>query len=154
MGRCVLTALQRNLDLGGKESFRASFAFAGGVARNCEVCGALIGGLMAVGLAYASDKLGYPHGPGASVKGDPKENAEVAERYQDVMERSSIICDRFREKFGSLRCADVQRAIRGKFFDLRDPKQLGEYRRPEIHDECAKVSRVAGRLAAEEILKP
>jgi len=133
-GRCVLSALQRNLSLGGSEAFKASLPFAGGVARNCEVCGALLGGLMAVGLAYGSDKLELP--------------------YDEVMELSDIICDRFKEEFGGLRCAEVQKAIRGKIWDLRDPQQLEEYKKPEIHDKCADVPGVAARITAETILEP
>lgn len=149
--RCVLSALQQNLEgLGGGEAFKASLAMSGGVARNCEVCGALLGGLMAVGLAYGSDKLAFPFGTYVKEK---KQDDEVAEKYRDVMERSGKICDRFNKVYGSLRCADVQKVIRdGKFWDLRDPKQLKEYLQPLIHDQCGSVAGMAARITAEEIL--
>ena len=149
--RCVLRALQQNLNLGGGEAFKASLAMSGGVARNCEVCGALLGGLMAVGLAYGSDKLAFPFG--AYVK-EKKQDDEVAERYREVMGRGGKICDRFKEVYASLRCADVQRAIReGKFWDLRDPKQLEEYLQPAIHDQCGSVAGMAARITAQVMLE-
>ena len=150
--RCVLRALQQNLEgLGGSEAFKASLAMSGGVARNCEVCGALLGGLMAVGLAYGSDRLAFPFG--AYVK-EKKQDGEVAERYREVMGRGSKICDGFKKIYGSLRCADVQKAIRGgKFWDLRDPKQLEEYLQPAVHDQCGSVAGTAARITAEVMLE-
>jgi len=148
--RCVLRALQQNLNLGGSEAFKASLPLSGGVARNCEVCGALLGGLMVVGLAYGSDKLAFPFG--AYVKGKEQDD-EVAQRYSEVMRRSGIICDRFKETFGGLRCVEVQKAIRGKFWDLRDPQQLEEYLQPIIHDKCGSVAGAAARITAETILE-
>ena len=148
--RTALSALQRNLKLGGGDVFKASLALSGGVARNCEVCGALLGALMAVGLAYGSDKLAFPFGTWVKEK---KQDDEVAQRYREVMDRAFIICDRFKELYGSLRCADVQMAIRGKFWDLRDHKQSAEYVQPKIHDKCGSVAAAAARITAEVILE-
>jgi hypothetical protein len=149
--RCVLRALQQNMKgLGGGEAFRASLAMSGGIARNCEVCGALLGGLMAVGLAYGSEKLAFPFGSYVKTK---KQDDEVAEKYRDVMGRAGKICEMFKEIYGSLRCADVQRAIRGgKFWDLRDQKQLSEYLQPAIHDQCGQVAGTVAKLTAQIML--
>ena len=148
--RCVLSSFQQNLKLGGSEAFKASLPLSGGVARNCEVCGALLGGLMVVGLAYGSDKLAFPFG--AYVKGKEQDD-EVAQRYSDVMRRGGVICDRFKEKFGGLRCSEVQMAIHGRSWDLRDPKQIEEYLQPSIHDKCGVVASTVARIVAEAILE-
>lgn len=148
--RCVVYAFQQNMSLGSEETIKAAMPLAGGVARCCEVCGALIGGIMAVGLAYGSPRLAFPFG--AYVKGKEQDD-EMASCYSEVMRRCSIICDKFREEFGSLRCIDVQKAIRGRSWDLRDPGQLEEYLQPEIHDKCGYVARVAARITAEAILE-
>ena len=57
------------------------------------------------------------------------------------------------EKFGGLRCTEVQKAIRGKVWDLRDPQQLEEYLQPEIHDKCGSVAGAAARIASAAILE-
>ena len=147
--RCVLSALQQNLGVGGSDTFKASIGLSGGVARNCEVCGALLGGLMAVGIAYGSDKLSFVLGD--YVKGK-EEDEEATQRFREVMSRSTIICDRFRERFGGLRCVDAQKVIHGKVRDLKDPKQIEEFAQPEIHDKCSQVTGIAARIAAEAIL--
>ena len=53
--QCVLIALQEHLKLGNGEAFKAASAFAGGFANCGETCGALSGGMMAIGLAYGRE---------------------------------------------------------------------------------------------------
>ena len=48
----------------------------------------------------------------------------------------------------------MQRAIReGKFWDLKDPKQLEEYLQPAIHDQCGPVAGMAARITVEAMLE-
>lgn len=149
--RSVLYALQQNLNLGSSDIIKSSMALAGGVARNCEICGALLGGIMVVGLAYGIEKMAFPFGTYVKEK---KQDDEVARSYAEVMSRGGKICDRFREIYGSLRCADVQRATReGRFWDLKDPKQLEEFVQPAIHDRCGPVAGTAARITVEVMLE-
>lgn len=59
--RYVLHALQTHLHLTDngkfKGAFKASTALAASIARMSEVCGALIGGVMAIGLTFGSETL-------------------------------------------------------------------------------------------------
>ena len=55
--RCVLLSLQKHLNLGNDLTFQASTPLAGGVAMRGETCGALLGGLLAVGLVTASKEI-------------------------------------------------------------------------------------------------
>ena len=48
--QAVLKALQQHFDLGNDEVFKAASPFAGGIGRLREACGALTGGVMAIGL--------------------------------------------------------------------------------------------------------
>jgi hypothetical protein len=52
----VLSALQRNLNIGNGKTFKAATSFAGGVAGKHEVCRALLGGVMAIRLVYGRAK--------------------------------------------------------------------------------------------------
>jgi C_GCAxxG_C_C family probable redox protein len=149
--RSVLASLQKNLEIGNAEVIRASVGLGAGVARNLEVCGAVSGAVMAVGLIYGTEKLTFPFG--AHVK-EKKADEEAGKRYADVMTRGGMICDRVRAIYGGLRCSDIQRATRGgRCWDLKDPKQLVEYLQPAIHDHCGPVAGTVARIAAEEILK-
>ena len=51
----ALQAIQRELGIGSKETFRAATVLAGGLLHG-ESCGALIGALMALGLVLGNDK--------------------------------------------------------------------------------------------------
>src|SRR4030042_5502233 len=55
--QAVLAALQEGLSIGDTQSLKAATAFAGGMARRGESCGALVGALMALGLEEGRDRL-------------------------------------------------------------------------------------------------
>ena len=102
--QAVLYTLQQHLQLGDAGAFKASSPFAGGVARMREACGALIGGVMAIGLAYGRTKF---------------EAGKVALEQPDFVEaivRANKLGERFKEKFGCLRCGDVQKIVHGPDF--------------------------------------
>jgi len=137
--RSTLLAFEKHLNLGSDEAYKASLAFSGGVAGNCEVCGALIGTLMAIGLAYGSEKSEFTV--------DTQD-----ETLLEVKVRSNRVYDGFKEKFGSVRCSDVQKAIHGRSWNLRNPIEHEGFMKPEIHDRCGDVAGLAAQLGAEAIL--
>jgi len=55
--RCVFKSLQDYLDLGDVSSFKASTPLAAGIAMRGETCGALVAGLMAIGIVTASEQF-------------------------------------------------------------------------------------------------
>jgi C_GCAxxG_C_C family probable redox protein len=55
--QCVLAALQESLGVGSQDSFKAATALAGGIARMGSTCGALVGGIMGIGLAFGREVL-------------------------------------------------------------------------------------------------
>jgi len=55
--RCVFKALQDHLDLGDGPTLKASTPLAAGVAMRGETCGALLGGMLAVGIVTAEEDL-------------------------------------------------------------------------------------------------
>ena len=81
----VLDALQRNLNIGNGGAFKAASALLGGVAMTREVCGALVGGVMAIGLVYGRASL---------------ETGKVGHenlKFLEARVRGSRLCDRFKE---------------------------------------------------------
>jgi len=55
--RCVLRSLQEHLNLGDDFTLQASTPLAVGIAFQGKTCGALLGGLLAIGLATASQDM-------------------------------------------------------------------------------------------------
>jgi C_GCAxxG_C_C family probable redox protein len=137
--QAVLDALQRHLKLGNGDTFKAATAFVGGIASNREACGALIGCIMAIGLA--SGRVKY-------------ETGKIGPEQADLVEcsaRTRKFCDRFRESLGGLRCNEV-RAAMGFDTEARPVKLTPETFKE--HDKCGEVTGTAARLAAEIILEP
>lgn len=136
--RSVLHALQEHLGIGNEEVIRGLAPFAGGAARSGNLCGALIGGIVGIGLAYAPSTLrGALEIPG----------------YVQSMDVAGILYDRFKEKFGAVNCKEIQHLFWGRSWNLRDPHEREDYLKPEFHDKCGDVAGEAAMSAAEIILE-
>jgi len=133
--RCVLLALQEHLNLGDGLTFQASTPFAGGIAMRGETCGALLGGLLAVGLATAS-----------------KEIEDEAALF-GTMAAGFRYARRFVKAIGNSICRDIMEARLGCFFNIADPKEYEQFKEAGGYTECPKVVGEASRLAAEFILE-
>ena len=136
--RSVLKALQIHLGLENDVAIKAATALGGGVARTGEGCGGLLGGLMAIGLAYAPDVM---------------ENARTSAAYRKTMDCGMKLSERFKKEFGSIRCHEVQEKIFGRHYDLRNAEDTKEFRK-SAHKKCEDlVSGLSARFAAEVILE-
>jgi C_GCAxxG_C_C family probable redox protein len=143
----VLLALQEAFDVGDQESFRAATVLSGGVARRGETCGALLGGLMALGLVYGRDDI------------------RDTQAYRDAMKPANEIVDEFKnrltEEFGfdepldSTICHDIQEHIYGRSFDLNNPEDYPLFLEAGGHDDdgCPKTCAVAAKVTAEKLQK-
>ena len=132
--RCVLKPLQDNLDLGDEASLKASTPLAAGVAMRGETCGAFLGGLLAVGIATASEDL------------------------KDVNALTNSLAAGFRlarnveKEFGTTNCTKIQTDKLGKFYSLADPAQYKAFIEAGGYRECPKVVGKIARMTAEFIL--
>jgi C_GCAxxG_C_C family probable redox protein len=143
----VLLALQEGLEIGDEASFKASTVLSGGVARRGETCGALLGGLMALGLVAGRERM------------------EDYEQYVQATDIANEICDefkrrlekefRFREPLESTLCREIQTKIYGRSFDIRDPAEREAFLAAGGHSDegCYKVCGIAAEVAAERLLK-
>lgn len=106
---------------------RIATGFGAGAAANGEICGALTGAIMALGLLYGRDE-----------PDQEKKNA--------LYEKVNIIVDSFKEEFGAVRCIELTEV------DMRTPKgmQLAAERKLHI-DFCPKFVAFAAELAAKKI---
>jgi C_GCAxxG_C_C family probable redox protein len=137
--QAVFGALQQHLDLGDQDVFAAATGFAGGVAKNQEVCGALLGGIMAIGVTYGRRAF---------------EEGKVGHEQRGFLEaqhRSARLCEKFKEEFGTLHCRDI-RVLVGRI-PLGDENNYYTLEGFENHHKCADVTGKTARLAAEVLFE-
>ena len=144
--QAVLLALQEGLKIGDLQSYKAATAFAGGVARRGETCGALIGAIMALGLEEGRKK-----------KEDiQKLNDTVANAYKLADDFQHRIETEFNLKrpLPSTMCRDLQLAIYGQSWMMSEPTQRTAFLAAGGHGDigCLKVCGIAAECAAKVVL--
>lgn len=143
----VLLALQEAFNIGNLESFKSASVLSGGVARNGETCGALIGGLMAIGLVIGREKM---ENLDAYVRAINIAN-EIREKFKNEIKRQFNL----KGKLRSTLCREIQRKIYGKSFNLKNPNELNAFLQAGGHsdDGCPKICYIAARVVAEKLLE-
>lgn len=136
-GSCAqgsLLALQEQFHLGDVLTLKAATAMPG-IALRGETCGAVIGGLMAIGLAYGRERLDDWDG------------------YLRTLRPARRFCRRFENEFGSLMCRDIQKLLFGRSFDLADPAEAEEFQKADGLKKCRVPPGKAARIAGEIIME-
>ncbi|MFC1937693.1 C-GCAxxG-C-C family protein [Chloroflexota bacterium] len=140
----VLGALQEELGIGNKESFKAASVHSGGFRRG-ETCGAIIGALMGLGLVIGRERM------------------EDVDTYQRAMAASEKVSQRFRKElqrqFGFKKeltttlCREIMEKVMGRFYQF--PDELEPFIAAGGHGDngCPKVCAIAAQVAAEKILE-
>ena len=136
--QCVLSAIMETLDIGDPDTVKAADALAGGTALSTEgTCGALVGGLLAIG----------------AITGRTYENFSKGECRRRVFQYAKKLYDRFVKKYGSPVCKDIHVKLFGRTFDFYDSKDYKEFEKMGAHvDKCTSISGDVARWAAEIIL--
>lgn len=132
----TLRALQEVLGLVDRGSFKAASALSGGVTLAGEVCGALLGAVMAVGLALGRGRL---------------EPTSQSTDYARAMEVAGRVYDAFREELGAVRCRDLHMRLFGRVYNLRDPEEWREFVESGARLKCSRLCAVAARLTVEAL---
>lgn len=129
----TLLALQEQFNLGDADTLKASTAMPG-VALRGQSCGAIISGIMALGMAMGRDK--------------PEDSKAVLH----TIVAARTLCDKFEAKFGSCNCHDVQQHIFGRSFNLMNPKEVEEFAKAAAAKKCRIPVGFAARTVGEMIL--
>lgn len=124
--QAVLGTFAEALGFDLKTAMLIASPFGGGLGRQREVCGAVSGMCMALGLAE-----GF---------GDPPEAKEKGDLYRKVQ----TLCASFRERFGTINCGEMLRAASLKpETDPNPEKRTAEYYNkrpcPDIIEEAARI---------------
>jgi C_GCAxxG_C_C family probable redox protein len=136
-GNCAQTSfivLQEEFDLEGDQILKALTPFPG-IALRGETCGAVIGGLMALGLEFGRDDLSDWRG------------------YIGSLPSARRFCKRFEEENGSTDCANILEEKLGRNYDLADRTEALEYATSGGPEACSEVVASAVQIASEAIRK-
>jgi C_GCAxxG_C_C family probable redox protein len=100
----VLAALQDCFEMRNDEVFRAASGLSGGVGLTTHgTCGALSGGVMAIGMMFGRERCNFK---------DPDKTRMSAYRL------GKQLCDRFEREYGSVVCCEIQDSYLGRCYDL------------------------------------
>jgi len=130
--RSTLWAIQTHLRKEEPATLKASSVLAGGICGTGQTCGAVLGGLIAIGEILGS------------------ENFRDVASYQSANARAKEFVDGIHETFGSTCCFDIQRSVMGWCCD--DPTKAAEWQEAGGPLACASVCAEASRRAAAIIL--
>jgi len=133
--RCVFKALQDNLNLkGGPSALKASTPLAVGVAMQGETCGALLGGLLAIGIVTAS------------------EDFEDTDALTNSLATGFRLVKKVQREFGTTNCVEIQTEQLGRSYRLTDPKEYEKFIRAKEYVKCPQIVGKIARMTAEFIL--
>jgi C_GCAxxG_C_C family probable redox protein len=130
----TLLALQEHFNLGNAEVLKAATAMPGMALRG-DTCGAVVAGIMALGLAFG------------------RERADDQAAVLRTTSAARKLCKRFEAEFGGCNCRDVQHGIFGRSFNLTDPKDGMEFVKANAIKKCRRPAERAARITAELILE-
>ncbi len=109
---------------------RVATCFGAGLGRRGEMCGALAGALIAVGLRYG------------------RREGEGDEAKERSYERAAYVVGAFRERFGTILCRELID------LDLGDPDERETYQQKNIRDKfCVDYVTAAVKVAYEAIVE-
>ncbi len=122
--QAVLYALAPQLGLDQDTALRLACGFGAGIGRTQEVCGAVSGGVMAIGLRHG--------------RGDQEDKA----RTEDCYRRTQDFLSGFRQRHGSIHCRELIGC------DLRTPEGQSQFKeRRLLAETCVKCVQTATELA-------
>jgi C_GCAxxG_C_C family probable redox protein len=135
--QCTLAGIFDALDVQNDEIFKAATGLADGVGLTGDGhCGALSGGVLAIGYFFGRNK----------------------EDFSDMMKLlkanllSKKLHDRFVEKYGTCRCADLQKSFFGRFYNLYDPEEMIAAMKAGLLETCSTVAGETASMTTEIIL--
>jgi C_GCAxxG_C_C family probable redox protein len=136
--QCVLAALNETLDIGDDAVFKSSQGLSGGTALSSEgTCGALAGGMIAIGLLVGRTYQEFSEG----------------QKKRLVFKYTRLLYDRFVKEYGSPLCCGVQKKIFGRSYVLLDKDEYEAFEKAGAHvDKCTSVAGNAAKWTAEIIL--
>ena len=136
-GHCAQTTfsvLNDHFELEGGTTLKALTPLPG-LALRGEVCGAVIGGLMALGLVYGRDDL-----------------TDLA-AFRRSLPPARSFCRLFQARYDSINCGDILEKEMGARYDLSKRQDFLDYINCGGLETCSAVVKTGVRLVAEQLLE-
>lgn len=134
---CTLLSIQETFNMKDDLVRKSASGLMAGIAFMGSVCGALVGGIMALGMRYGRAKITDP-----------------VELQLELFERILRLRDMFEKEFGSYLCRDIQKSLLGRHYDLADLYEYEEFKKAGGYEKCpmvvAKTARMVAEFLAEE----
>ena len=108
----VLAAYGPEYGIEEKQCFKLAEAFGGGIAHRGEMCGAIIGALMVLGLKYG------------------REDIDDIEKRNNVDRLSKELINKFENKFEFSNCIELIK------YDISKPEKIDEARNKDVFKNC------------------
>ena len=139
-GRCALAALMQHFELADESAkeyiLKALLPLSGGITGTQNTCGALIGGLMAIGMASFPGKV---------------EDADM-DAIRATMALGRQYYRQYEKELGNVNCRDIRAIGLGRSFDTADADEYERFKEAGGYELCGRVVGRAARLAGEYIL--
>jgi C_GCAxxG_C_C family probable redox protein len=133
-----IAGIFETLGVENDEIIKAATALADGVGLTGDGhCGALSGGTIAIGHFFGRER---------------KDFGQLPSDFTPFI-LAKKLHDQFVEKYGTCRCADVQKHLMGRFYNLYDPADLEAAINDQMMEKCSNVVGEAARMATRIILE-
>jgi hypothetical protein len=142
--RCTLTPLMKYFELGDEASrdflLKGVIPLSGGIVQKRNTCTAMVGGLMAMGIASFPNKKLW-------------EDVSVVKESMQLMALGRKYYQEFAREVGHIRCFDIREEGLGRCFDTADPEEYDKFIKAGGYELCGKICGKAARLAVKYILQ-
>ncbi len=124
--QCILYAFGPGLGLEGEAALKMATGLGGGMGGRGDVCGAVTGGILVLGLKYG--------------RGEQEEKSVAQQAY----EKTNELMDAFERVHGSCMCRTLLDGC-----DLRTPEGMQRFRQDGLHQKvCVGCVRTVGEILA------
>jgi len=135
--QCTLAGIFDALGVKNDTIFKAATGLADGVGLTGDGhCGALSGGVLAIGYFFGREK---------------KDFGDMMKLLKGNL-LSKKLHDHFVQKYGTCRCTDLQISFFGRFYNLYDPEEMKAAITAGLLDTCSTLVGEVARMATEIIL--
>lgn len=126
----IFAAYAMQFGISQDTALKIAAGLGGGVGRTGEICGAVTGATLVLGLKFGTT--------------DPKDKSAKYDCYSKV----KTFCDEFKNRTGSLIC----RELLG--FDFTSPDGAARSRQPGAFEHCPEFVKIAGEILDSMLEKP
>jgi len=136
--QCTLSGIFDALGVQNDDIFKAATGLVDGVGlTGAGHCGALSGGVLAIGYFF----------------GRTKEEFSDMTKLVKANLLSKKLLDRFVKKYGTCRCVDLQTSFFGRFYNLYDPDEMKAAMKAGLLETCSTLVGEVARITTEIILE-